>query len=78
MKFVILSYMDNNEPRILFQSPPMIDEEVLDKTPLLMNIHKEEGFYIEPFGDYCSGNLQFSVPNTAEPNKKEILQISIK
>ena len=77
MKFVILSYMDNNEPRILFQSPPMIDEEVLDKTPLLMNIHKEEDFYIEPFGDYCSGNLLFSVPNTAEPNKKEVLQISI-
>jgi len=69
--------MEIDGPRILVQSPPMIDEEVLDKTPLLMNIHKEEGFYIEPFGEYCSGNLIFSVPNTADPNKKEYLQISI-
>lgn len=77
MKFVILSYLGEQGPRILFQDPGLIDEEVIDKVPLFLNLHQEPGLYVEPFDNYCSANLIFTLPNEEKGGKKEYLQISI-
>jgi len=59
------------------QAPGLIEEEILEQIPTLMNLYEEKGYFIHIFKKIKSANLLFDIPNPSARGKYDTLLISI-
>ena len=71
LKYLILSHFDeNDEPKVFFQAPGLIEEEILSEIPqLLVRRKNAKGVFMYAFGNYKSANYLFEISAEAEPKQ---------